>query len=56
MKREEHLKGEGTMETIIILLVALLLFDVAAFLWGCDSRDSVDSAEWEKREYRQAFY
>jgi hypothetical protein len=44
------------MELIVILLVALLLFDVAAFLWGFDSRESVDSAEWERRKYRRSFY
>ena len=44
------------MEIIVILLVALLLFDMAAFLWGCDSRDSVDSAEWERRRSWLAFH
>ncbi len=44
------------MEIIVILLVALLLFDVAAFLWGCDSRESVDSPEWERRRSWPAFH
>jgi hypothetical protein len=44
------------MELIVILLVALLLFDVAAFLWGYDSREGIDSAEWEKRKYRRSLY
>ena len=45
-----------TMEIIVILLVALSLFDMAAFLWGYDSRDSVYSAEWERRRAWLAFH
>jgi hypothetical protein len=37
------------MEMILILIVALVVFDIVAFAWGFDSRESVDSAEWEKR-------
>lgn len=37
------------MEIIIILLVLLVAFDLAALCWGCDSRDSINSPEWEKR-------
>jgi hypothetical protein len=42
------------METIVILLMGLLVFNGAAWRWGFDSRDSLDSAEWERRRNWQA--
>ena len=44
------------METIIILLIALAVFDIAALLWGVNSTDDVDSAEWERRRNWLAFH
>ncbi len=38
---------------MMILLVASVLFvllDIAAILWGYDSRDGIDSAEWVRRQ------
>jgi hypothetical protein len=32
---------------LLILLIALL--DIAALLWGADSRDGPDSPEWQRR-------
>jgi hypothetical protein len=34
---------------ILILVVGMIALDVAAFLWGADSRDGVDSLEWQRR-------
>jgi hypothetical protein len=33
------------METVFILLIALLVLDAAAWRWGFDSRDSSNSVE-----------
>lgn len=37
------------MEIAIVLLVGILLLDVVALRWGFDSRDKLDSPEWERR-------
>jgi hypothetical protein len=37
------------METLAILLIGLVIFEVAAWRWGVDSTDGVDSAEWQRR-------
>jgi hypothetical protein len=42
------------METIVILIIMLVAFNVATFLWGFDSRDGVESPEWARRRDRQA--
>ena len=42
------------MEIMLILIIALVVFDLVTFIWGFDSRESVDSPEWEKRWVRQA--
>ncbi len=44
------------MEILVILVSMLVAFDVAAFLWGFNSRDSVDSPEWERRQHWPAPY
>jgi nitrogen fixation-related uncharacterized protein len=44
------------METIVILIIMLVAFDVATFLWGFDSRDGVDSPRWEQRQRWPASY
>jgi nitrogen fixation-related uncharacterized protein len=44
------------MEIIVILVIMLVAFNVAAFLWGFNSRDSVDSPEWERRQRWSAPY
>ena len=41
---------EDMMEFVIGLLIGLVVFDLIALLWGIDSRDSVDSPEWERRQ------
>jgi hypothetical protein len=38
------------MIIFFLLLVALILFDLAAMRWGVNSMESIDSCEWERRE------
>jgi hypothetical protein len=44
------------METIAILLILLVTFNVIAFLWGFDSRDGVESSQSELRQRWPASY
>jgi len=44
------------MLTIVILLIVLAVFDIAALLWGFNSIDSMDSLEWERRGHWSAFH
>ena len=37
------------MELFIISLIVLVALDLAALRWGFDSRDGIDSHEWERR-------
>jgi hypothetical protein len=39
------------MEFIILSLIGLIVLDIAALRWGFDSRDSINSAEWERRKF-----
>lgn len=34
---------------LIVLLVLVLAFEIAAMRWGYDSRDRLESKEWERR-------
>ncbi|MBA2396566.1 MAG: hypothetical protein H0V70_27900 [Ktedonobacteraceae bacterium] len=38
------------MPILIIAFVLFVLLDIAAMLWGYDSRDGIDSAEWVRRQ------
>ncbi len=38
------------MGLAIVLLVVILL-DIAALRWGVDSREKIDSPEWERRKH-----
>ena len=38
------------MELAIALLLIILVLDIVALRWGHDSRDSLESAEWERRK------
>jgi len=42
------------MLTFIIFLVLLIVFNLAAMRWGFDSRDGIDSPEWEKHLNRNS--
>ena len=44
------------MEIILILIIALVVFDIVASAWGFDSRDGVDAAEWERRRNWEGFH
>ena len=38
------------MESIFILLVGMILVGLAALRWGVDSREGINSPEWERRK------
>jgi hypothetical protein len=44
------------MEIIFILIIALVISDLVTFVWGFDSRDGVESPEWEQRQRWPASY
>jgi hypothetical protein len=52
----EMFKKEDVMEIPLVLLMVLLVLDGAAWRWGFDSRDSWNSAEWDRRRSWQAFH
>lgn len=41
---------------IIILILGLVALDVAALLWGVDSRDGLNSPEWERLRNWRGFH
>jgi hypothetical protein len=47
--RNNHEDKGMTMMIVILLLVALMLFDLLVYQWGVDSTDGFESAEWERR-------
>ncbi len=44
------------MDAIFILLVVAIVLDVLAWKRGADSRESVNSPEWERRSHWSAFH
>jgi hypothetical protein len=34
-----------------IVLLVVIIFDIVALRWGVDSREKIDSPEWERRKY-----
>ncbi|HXX79809.1 MAG TPA: hypothetical protein VEI53_15045 [Ktedonobacteraceae bacterium] len=44
------------MEMIALLLILLVVFNVAVFLWGFDSRDGIESTQYELRQQWPASY
>jgi hypothetical protein len=44
------------MEIVVILLIMLVAFNIIAFVWGCDSRDGVESSQSELRQRWPASY
>ena len=34
---------------LLVLLIAIIVLDIAAIRWGVDSRDDIQSPEWERR-------
>ena len=39
------------MMIFLIFLVAVIVLDLAAYKWGYNSWDDIDSSEWEKRQH-----
>jgi hypothetical protein len=37
------------METVLILILLCFALDIAAWRWGFDSTEQIDSPEWEQR-------
>jgi hypothetical protein len=54
-KQCTHGPKEGKVEILILWIVALVLLDIAALMWGADSRDGLDSAEWARRRGWRGF-
>lgn len=46
---------EAHMLLILIGLLLLIALDIAAMRWGYDSRDGLDSREWERRNQYQTY-
>lgn len=44
------------METFLFLLVAMIVLNLAAWKWGIDSSDGIDSSEWERRHLWVGFH
>jgi hypothetical protein len=42
------------MITILVLVLLLIAFDLAAMRWGVTTSDGTDSKEWERRRKLQA--
>ena len=40
---------------LLIALLAFMVFDLAAWRWGADSRDGLNSDEWPRRHRWPAF-
>ncbi len=40
---------------IVYGLLGLVILDVSSLLWGADSREKLDSPEWEKRRFWRGF-
>lgn len=40
---------------LIFFVVGLVVFDLAAWRWGEDSRDGIDSPEWKRRHVWRGF-
>jgi hypothetical protein len=41
---------------LIIFLLVIILLDIATLLWGADSRDGINSHEWELRQLWYGFH
>ena len=39
------------MMAILIIVLAFVLFDMAALRWGVDSTEGVNSREWDRRAH-----
>jgi len=46
---------EGKVEILILWITGLIVLDIAALMWGADSRDGIYSAEWSRRRGWRGF-
>ena len=56
--RQARPRKEEQMESIfiLVLIVAVVCLDIATFLWGCDSRDGIDSPHWAQLQQWRALH
>jgi hypothetical protein len=40
---------------LLVIVIGLMLFEIAAWRWGVDSTDGIDSREWERRRSWRGF-
>jgi hypothetical protein len=38
------------MESILVFIIGAILLDLAAWRWAADSRDDINSPEWQHRK------
>jgi hypothetical protein len=41
---------------LLLFLLAIILLNIAARFWGVDSRDDINSREWEMRQLWPGFH
>jgi hypothetical protein len=41
---------------IVLLLMIIVFFEIAAVLWGADSNDGINSPEWIRRQLWHGFH
>ena len=41
---------------LVALIISLILLDLVALRWGADSRDTIDSLEWKRRQNTQRVF
>jgi hypothetical protein len=44
------------MMMALVLLELLIILNIAAWKWGVDSTDGIDSPEWERRQSWNGFH
>jgi hypothetical protein len=49
-------KGKARIMELLLLLLAIILLNIATRLWGIDSRDGINSKEWELRQLWPGFH
>ncbi len=41
---------------VIIVIALFVVLDLAALRWGADSREHMNSFEWERREHQEQLF
>jgi hypothetical protein len=44
------------METLLLMILALVALGIASIRWGVDSRDGINSPEWIRRQNWKGFH